>query len=99
MGFLQDLAMAAMRKQVVKSLREHCPAGLQGALDKLLGDDSAVKALQNLVVSNIKTPSRITPEAVKSLPLPAPIKGLLEGDDALVSYLVDAAAKGVARLG
>lgn len=97
MGLLQNLAAMAIRKKVVSALQANCPPSLKEALDKLLADSTAVAAIQNFVMANLKTPLSITPEALRNLELPPAIKTLFEETPKLVIYLSKVARAGVPR--
>lgn len=95
MGLLQNLAALAIRKKVVAALEANCPPSLKEPLAQLLADNSAVTAIQNFVMANLKNPDAITPEALKGLEVPQAIKDLFEATPKLLIYLSKVARAGV----
>lgn len=88
MGFLQNLAAVAIRTKVISTLRSNCPAALAEPLEKLLGDSSAVNAIQQLVSSCLRNPASFSAEAIRDLPLSSATTELLTNTPDLVNYLV-----------
>lgn len=97
MGLLQNLAAMAIRKKVVAALEANCPPSLKEPLTQLLADKAAVTAIQNFVMANLKDPAAITPETLKALEVPAPIKELFEATPRLLIYLSKVAKAGVPK--
>lgn len=93
MGLLQNLAAIAIRKKVVETLEANCPPELKDALAQLLADKTAVTQIQNFVMANLKTPTAITPQAVKALELPTAIRELFESTPKLLTYLAAVARR------
>lgn len=97
MGLLEQLAAAAIRNNVISSLRSNCPADLKDALEKLLADKEAVTAIQNLVMGAMKNPDRLSAEAVLALPYDEATAALLAETPALVEFLVQTAQAKIKR--
>lgn len=91
MGLLEDLAAAAIRNQVLATLRAGCPAELKAALETLLADKAAVAAVQKLVMGAMKNPELLTSDAVAALPFSDEIRSLIAAEPALTEYLVQTA--------
>lgn len=91
MGLLEQLAAAAIRNNVISTLRANCPADLQESLEQLLADKEALNAIQGLVMGAMKNPSALTPEAIKALPFSESTAALLTKVPVLADYLVETA--------
>ncbi len=91
MGLLENIAKAAIRNNVLDTLRKNCPAGLAPVLEQLLADKEAVNGIQDWVASCFRNPDGITAEALLALPLPAAAKELLADHPELPAYLVSTA--------
>lgn len=97
MGFLENIAKAAIRNNVLDTLRKNCPADLSPVLEQLLADKVAVNAIQDWVTACFREPSGITVEALSALPLPATAKALLTTHSDLATYLVSTALSKLKR--
>lgn len=97
MGLLEQLAAAAIRNNVISTLRSNCPVDLRDSLEKLLGDKEAITAIQNLVMSAMKNPATLTVDAVMSLPFGESTAALLAENSALVEFLVQTAQAKIKR--
>lgn len=91
MGFLENIAKAAIRNKVLDTLKKNCPADLAPALEQLLADKDTVNGIQDWVSSCFRDPSSITVEALQSLPLPETAKTLFTAHPGLPGYLVSTA--------
>ena len=87
MGLLEQLAAAAIRKNVISSLRSACPDELKEPLEKLLADTPAVNAIQGLVMGAMKDPSLLSRDAFASLPLEPATADLLNNTPGLINFL------------
>ncbi|MGN0868729.1 MAG: hypothetical protein ACI4O9_04295 [Akkermansia sp.] len=69
MGFLQDLAAAAIRAQVTATLRVNCPPELREALEELLTNAAALATIQQAVTAALSAKTALTAEALEPLGL------------------------------
>lgn len=97
MGLLEQLAAAAIRNNVISTLRSNCPADLKNALETLLADKDAITAIQNLVMGAMKNPDSLSAQAVMALHFGEDTAALLAETPALVDYLVQTALAKIKR--
>lgn len=64
MGFLQDLAAAAIRAQVTATLRANCPPELRDELEELLANAASVASIQQAVTTALSAKTTLTAEAL-----------------------------------
>ena len=87
MGLLEQLAAAAIRNNVISTLRANCPGSLSDALEQLLADKEAITAIQGLVMGAMKNPDTLTREAFANLPFSTGTADLLKNTPELIDYL------------
>lgn len=91
MGLLENIAKAAIRNNVLDTLRKNCPTELAPVLEQLLTDKEAVNNIQDWVAACFRNPGGISTEALLALPLPPTAKELLAANPGLPAYLVSTA--------
>lgn len=97
MGLLEQLAAAAIRNNVISTLRSNCPQELTGALEELLADKDAINAIQGLVMGSMKNPALLTKAAMLNLPFSETTATLLAETPSLADYLVQTALAKIKR--
>ncbi|MGN0836823.1 MAG: hypothetical protein ACI4OS_05220 [Akkermansia sp.] len=78
MGFLQDLAAAAIRAQVTAALRADCPPELRDDLEELLANAAAVAAIQKAVTGALSSGQALAAEALEPLGLRPELAAFLQ---------------------
>lgn len=94
---MEQLAALAIRKKVSATLRDKCPSELKNGLEELLGNESAVSAIQKILTDGMKNPIYLRPDSLKSQLSASAAAAILQQFPGLLEYLVNTAASFLKR--